>query len=112
VRLARAGAGGDGRRRRPRAAGEQSLARQSYPRLESDWLLIADRNFYNWKDWYAAAGTGAALLWRVKANARLPAPEMLTDGSFLSVLIDPKITGARRDALIAAARRGADLDED
>jgi hypothetical protein len=32
--------------------------------------------------------------------------------SYLSVLIDPKITGARRDALIAAARRGADLDED
>ena len=46
------------------------------------------------------------------ANARLPTLEMLTDGSHLSVLIDPKITGARRDALIAAARRGADLDED
>jgi len=46
------------------------------------------------------------------ANARLTALELLTDGSYLSVLIDPKITGARRDALITAARRGADLDED
>jgi hypothetical protein len=55
-------------------------------------------------------GTGAALLWRVMANARLPTLEMLTDGSYPFVLIDPKITGARRDALIAAARRGADLD--
>ena len=70
--------------------------------------LAADRgrNFYNWKDWCAAGGTGAALLWRVMANARLPALEMLTGGSYVSVLIDPKITGARRDALIAAARRG------
>ena len=31
-------------------------------RLEEDWLLIADRNFYNWEDWCAAADTGAALL--------------------------------------------------
>ena len=57
-------------------------------------------------------GRRGGVLWRVKANARLPTLEMLADGSYLSVLIDPKITGARRDALIAAARRGADLDED
>ena len=31
-------------------------------RLEQDWLLIADRNFYNWDDWCAVADTGAALL--------------------------------------------------
>jgi hypothetical protein len=29
-----------------KGSGEQSLARQLYPRLEEDWLLIADRNFY------------------------------------------------------------------
>ncbi len=29
-----------------KGAGEQSLARKLYPRLEEDWLLIADRNFY------------------------------------------------------------------
>jgi hypothetical protein len=34
-------------------SGEQSLARRLYPRLEEDWLLIADRNFYNWDDWCA-----------------------------------------------------------
>ena len=28
---------------------EQSLARELYPELEPDWLLIADRNFYNWQ---------------------------------------------------------------
>ena len=33
-----------------KGSGEQSLARKLYPRLEQDWLVIADRNFYNWKD--------------------------------------------------------------
>jgi hypothetical protein len=95
-----------------KGAGEQSLARQLYPRLEEDWLLIADRNFYNWKDWRAAADTGAALLWRMKANSRLPVLQMLPDGSYRSVLIDPKIRGTLREALTGAAGRGEDLDED
>ena len=68
--------------------------------------MIADRNFYNWKDWCTAAGTGAALLRRMKENARLPVLEMLPDGSYRSVLIASRITGGKRDALIAAARRG------
>ena len=95
-----------------KGSGEQSMARKLYPRLEEDWLVIADRNFYNWKDWRAAAGTGAALLWRMKENARLPVLEMLPDGSYQSVLIAPRITGGKRDALIAAARRGEALEED
>ena len=95
-----------------KGSGEQSLARKLYPRLEEDWLVIADRNFYNWKDWCTAAGTGAALLWRMKENARLPVLEMLPDGSYRSVLIASRITGGKRDALIAAARRGGALEED
>jgi len=51
-----------------KGSGEQSLARELYPQLEEDWLLIADRNFYNWQDWCTAADTGAALLWRVRAG--------------------------------------------
>ena len=95
-----------------KGSGEQGLARGLYPDLEPDWLLIADRNFYSWKDWRTAADTGAALLWRMKANARLPVLEMLPDGSWRSVLIEPGITGRKREALIAAARDGQDLDED
>jgi hypothetical protein len=75
-------------------------------------VVIADRNFYNWKDWCTAADSGAALLWRMKENARLPVLEMLPDGSYRSVLIAPRITGGKRDALIAAARRGEALAED
>ena len=74
--------------------GEQSLARRLYPRLEEDWLLIADRNFYNWQDWCTTADTGAALLWRVKSDLRLPVLELPPDGSYRSVLVSPKIVGA------------------
>jgi hypothetical protein len=66
-------------------------------RLAEDWLLIADRNFYNWADWCAAAETGAALLWRVKSDLRLPVLELLPDGSYRSVLVSPKITCDRRE---------------
>jgi hypothetical protein len=95
-----------------KGSGEQSLARKLYPDLNEDWLVLADRNFYNWKDWCTAAGTGAALLWRMKENARLPVLEMLPDGSYRSVLLAPRITGGKRDALTAAARRGEALQED
>lgn len=92
-----------------KGSGEQALARRLYRRLEPDWLLIGDRNFYNWADWCAAADTGAALLWRVKADLRLPALQLLPDGSYTSVLIDPKIRGKARTRLIEAARAGQDL---
>jgi len=47
-----------------KGGGEQSLARRLLPQLEEDWLLLADRNFYCFKDWCTAADTGAALAWR------------------------------------------------
>jgi len=93
-----------------KGSGEQSLARTLYPQLEQDWLLIADRNFYNWQDWRAAADTGAALLWRVKADLTLPPLEFFPDGSYRSVLVNPKVKGKARAGLLAAARAGDDLD--
>jgi hypothetical protein len=57
---------------RGKGSGEQTLARRLYQRLSEDWLLIADRNFYTWLHWCAAAGSGAAFLWRVKADLTLP----------------------------------------
>ncbi|ABD12437.1 IS4 family transposase [Frankia sp. B2] len=91
-------------------ASEQALARTVYPRLASDWLLLADRNFYSWADWCTAADTGAALLWRVKATLRLPPLRALSDGSYLTVLVNPKVTGKARETLVTAARAGAPLD--
>ena len=95
-----------------KGAGEQSLARRLYSRLDADWLLLADRNFYNWEDWCAAADTGAALLWRVKSDLALPLLEPLPDGSYVSVLVSPEIRGKARGKLIEAARSGKDLDLD
>ena len=95
-----------------KGSGEQSLARTLYPQLEEDWLLIADRNFYNWQDWCTAADTGAALLWRVKADLRLDPLEFYLDGSYRSVLVNPGIRGKAREKLLEAARAGEDLDPD
>ena len=96
-----------------KGSGEQALARRLYPRLDEDWLLIADRNFYGWKDWCVAAGTGAALLWRVRSNVSLPVLTALPDGSWLSVLVNPRIdprgtVRGQRAGLLAAAARGED----
>jgi transposase IS4-like protein/DDE family transposase len=89
-----------------KGSSEQALARHLYPRLEQDWLLIADRGFYNWLDWQAAAATGAALLWRVKADLRLPVLELLPDGSYISLVAKPTLHDKARNKLIAAARAG------
>src|SRR5262249_58691934 len=37
-----------------KGSSEQALARGLYPRLEQDWLLIADPGVFNWLDWPAA----------------------------------------------------------
>jgi Insertion element 4 transposase N-terminal/Transposase DDE domain len=91
-------------------SGEQSLARGLYARLDDDMLLIADRGFYSFADWAAAADTGAALLWRLAAGVGLPRVAWCADGSYLALVIDPKIRGGARDRLVAAARDGVDLD--
>jgi hypothetical protein len=93
-----------------KGSGEQTLARRLYGRLADDWLLIADRNFYNWADWCTAADSGAQLLWRAKANLTLPVLRIFADGSYSSVLIDPAIRGAARHRLVEAARAGEGLD--
>ena len=90
--------------------GEKTLANRLYPRLRPGELLTADRNFYSWDAWRLAAETGADLLWRAPTQLDLPIVKVLSDGSYLSVLVNPKIRGARRAQIVRAARTGADLD--
>jgi len=91
--------------------GEKTLANRLYPRLNPDELLTADRNFYSFGAWAAAADSGAALLWRAPTQLGLPVAQALPDGTYLSVLINPKIrAAARRDQIMAAATDGQDLD--
>ncbi len=95
------------------ATGEKTLANPLYQRLRPDELLTADRDFYGFGAWALAVRSGAALLWRAPTGLGLPVVRVLDDGTYLSVLIDPEIRGARRRAAItAAARDGADLADE
>lgn len=92
--------------------GEKTLAGRLYPRLRPEELLTADRNFYSFEGWSAAVRTGAALLWRAPTQLRLPVVEVLTDGTYTSVVINPRVRGGRRERIIAAARAGQQVDPD
>lgn len=94
----------------PVTTGEQTLAAELIARFVAGMLVLADRNFYSYQAWQQGVATGAQLLWRVSANLRLPVLEWLPDGSYRSVVINPKVRGRRREALIAAAAAGDDLD--
>ena len=52
----------------------------------STGMLVPDRGYCGFPLWRQAAGTGADLLWRMKANLRLPVLERFDDGSYRSVL--------------------------
>ena len=68
----------------PYREGETTLAHRVVPALRPGMLCVADRQFFGWALWTAAQATGAALLWRIKRNARLPCEARLPDGSSLS----------------------------
>lgn len=91
-------------------SGEQALAQGLLGWLESDMVVIADRNFYGFDLWRQYRATGADLLWRVKSDLRLPVLRVLADGSYVSVVMDSAIRGGRRQRLLDAARDGAELD--
>jgi hypothetical protein len=94
------------------SVGEKTLAGRLYPRLRRDELLTADRNFYSFDAWSSAVRTGAALLWRAPTQLRLPVVGVLADGTFISVVINPKVRGGRREKIIEAARNGDEVDPD
>jgi hypothetical protein len=80
---------------RGKGTGERARARQLLPSLRPGMLLLADRNFYSYQLWNAAAATGADLLWRVKASMHLPVVAELPDGSYLAHVNDPRAVQAR-----------------
>lgn len=65
---------------------EGVLADQLIPRLQPEYLCVADRNFFSYARWKRASETGAALVWRMKKNATLPPEKQLADGSYLSTI--------------------------
>ncbi len=63
---------------------EIALAHEVITRLRKEMLCLADRNFFSFRLWSKACATGAAQLWRIKKNLRLPCENRLSDGSYLS----------------------------
>ena len=95
-----------------RGTGERALAAQLLGCLHAGMLLLADRGFYSWKLWQAAAATRADLLWRVTGSQHLPVAEELPDGSWLSVLPDPAEVRRRTVRNGKRRRRGSTLPPD
>src|SRR5574341_835636 len=92
-------------------ADEKTLTARLLGAFEPGMLVTADRNFYSYQLWQAARATGADLLWRVKTNVELPVLAPLGDGSWRSMVINPKLQGARRDRLIARVRAGQPISD-
>jgi hypothetical protein len=72
------------------STGERTLAPQLLPALEPNMIVVMDRGFYSYQLWVGALRTGAALVFRVGANLQLPVLELFPDGSYRSVLLDPR----------------------
>ena len=68
------------------ADGETTLARAVLAALRPGMLCLADRQFFGYALWQAAASAGADLLWRGKHNLRLPREAVLADGSYLTTV--------------------------
>jgi len=74
---------------------ERALAGELAADFGPGMLIIADRGFYSWNLWQAAAATGADLLWRMQDGPNLPVVRAFPDGSYESFLLDPKVRGRR-----------------
>ena len=85
------------------SVGEITLANGILPYLEPGMLCLADRQFFGFRLWNEARGTGAHLLWRIKKNVRLPLEKRLVDGSYLS-RIYPSERDRRQETNAVAVR--------
>ena len=97
---------------RGKGTGERALAGQLLGSLRQGMLLLADRNFYSYQLWNAAAAAGAQLLWRVKTSICLPVMAELPDGSYLAHINDPRAVTARVHKNGTRRRRGSTLPPD
>src|SRR4051812_34000584 len=66
------------------ADSETTLAHDVLMALRPGMLCLADRQFFGYALWQAPAATGAALLWRVKHNLRLPRATVPAGGAYLA----------------------------
>lgn len=80
----------------PLRLGETQAAPALCAALDASQCLLADRGFFSYALWTQAAATGAALVWRVRQDLRLPVRASCADGSYRSRLY-PTRPARRRD---------------
>lgn len=80
--------------------GETVLARETLGFLSEEMLCLADRGFFGFNLWRQARDTKAALLWRMKKNAKLPCEKRFRDGSFLSRIYDSRDTKRAGESVV------------
>jgi Insertion element 4 transposase N-terminal/Transposase DDE domain len=68
------------------SVGEREIAEKLAPSLAPGMLVIADRGFYSFRLWAEFLASGTDLLFRVASHIRLPASDILPDGSYMSVI--------------------------
>jgi transposase IS4-like protein/DDE family transposase len=87
----------------PLTDGEQTMARVLWPRLGSGDVVVGDRGFLSHEDLTAIVATGAHAVLRVKADIDLPVLAVLSDGSWISRIADPKASRRLRRKGVASA---------
>jgi len=96
--------------RRGAGCSEQELARQLTGVLGPRMLILADRGFCGYPVVSALTATGAQVIIRVKSSQQLPVMRALTDGSYLSVLPEPRAKRTLVERNSKRRRRGAAPD--
>ena len=94
--------------RRPWATGERALAGGLTRHLRAGMLLLADRGFYSWGLWHAAAATGAHLAWRVHGGMHLPVSGRCPTGPGSPASTTPYQKRLRRNRKFKDRVRGRD----
>jgi hypothetical protein len=70
--------------------GEATLAERLVPFVESNWILLADRNFYSFDFYKKVSETGAAVLFRLQRGMSLVSEKQLSDDSHIVTVFSTK----------------------
>jgi hypothetical protein len=91
----------------PVTSGETTYAAHLSGRVRKGTIVLADRNFAAADLITAIATTGAHMLFRVKANRKLPSLRRYDDGSYLSMLgtVPVRVIDAEITIMTSAGRR-------
>jgi hypothetical protein len=80
----------------PLSEGEQTMARELWPRCGRGDVVVGDRGFLSYEDLRGIIESGAHAVLRVKSDIDLPVLQVLGDGGYLSRIADPRVSRRMR----------------